>query len=146
MDLNKSIQMESSSDEDSNDDFELMMTAAMLLHEHNSRPVRRGSIKGRVANVKLNQKKGHYQPYWDYFHPTKPIYDALPLARSSLLDLATGLPAPEKAGDWWGSFGTRGNPWMAILTTVEMTRLGRLFPALRRRQCPSTTPPFNVSK
>jgi hypothetical protein len=53
MELSKSIQMfyktviESSSDEESNDDTELMMAAAMLLHEQSSRPVYRGSVKGR---------------------------------------------------------------------------------------------------
>jgi hypothetical protein len=47
MELSKSIQtfyktvMESSSDEDSNDDTELMMVARMLLHEHTSRLVYR---------------------------------------------------------------------------------------------------------
>jgi hypothetical protein len=45
MELSKSIQMfyknviESASNEESGDDSELLMVAAMLLHEHTSRPV-----------------------------------------------------------------------------------------------------------
>jgi hypothetical protein len=66
--------IESSSDEESNDDTELMMVAAMLLHEHTSRPVYRGSVKGRKPNVKRNCEKGHYQLYCDYFHPTNPLF------------------------------------------------------------------------
>jgi hypothetical protein len=53
MKLSKSIHMfyknviESLSDEEADDDTELMMAVAMLLHEHTSRPVYRGSVKGR---------------------------------------------------------------------------------------------------
>jgi hypothetical protein len=68
--------IKSSSDEDSDDDFELMMAATMLLHKHSSRPVHKGSVKGHTANVKRKREKSHYQLYRDYFHPTKPIYDA----------------------------------------------------------------------
>jgi hypothetical protein len=81
MELSKSIQrfyknvIESSSDEEADDDTELMMAATMLLLEHTSRPVYRGSIKGRKPNVKRNRESGHYQLYRDYFHPTKPIFD-----------------------------------------------------------------------
>jgi hypothetical protein len=63
MELRKSIQtfyktvIESSSDEESDDDTELMMAAAMLLHEHTTRPVYRGSVKGRKANVKRNRRR-----------------------------------------------------------------------------------------
>jgi hypothetical protein len=53
-----------------------MMVAAMLLHEYNSRPVYRGSVKGRKPNVKRNRERGHYQLYRDYFHPTNTIFDA----------------------------------------------------------------------
>jgi hypothetical protein len=73
MELSKRIQMfyknviESSSDEESNDDSELMIAATMLLYEHTSRPVYRGSFKGRKASVKRNRGKGHYQLYLDYF-------------------------------------------------------------------------------
>jgi hypothetical protein len=67
--------IESSSDEDLDDDSELMMATAMLLHEHSSRPVHRALSRG-AANVKRNREKGHYQLYWDYFQPTKPIHDA----------------------------------------------------------------------
>jgi hypothetical protein len=52
------------------------MVAAMLLHEHTSRPVYRGSVKGHKPNVKHNREKGHYQLYCDYFHPTNPIFSA----------------------------------------------------------------------
>jgi hypothetical protein len=82
MELSKSIQMfykninESSSGEESEDDSKLLMAAAMLLPEHTSRPVHRGSVKGRMASVKRKREKGHYQLYQDYFHPTKPIYNA----------------------------------------------------------------------
>jgi hypothetical protein len=82
MELSKSIQtfyknvIESSFDEEADDDTELMMAAAMLLHEHTSRPVFRGSIKGRKPNVKRKSKRGHYKFYRDYFHPTRPIFDA----------------------------------------------------------------------
>jgi hypothetical protein len=68
--------IESSSDKESDDDSKLMMASAMLLHEHSSRPLHRRSIKGRKANVKPNHEKGHYQLYRDYFHPTKPMFDA----------------------------------------------------------------------
>jgi hypothetical protein len=82
MDLSKSIQMfyknfiESSLNEDSDDDSELMMAAAILLHEHSSKPVHKGSVKGHATNVKCKREKSHYQLYRDYFYPTKPIYDA----------------------------------------------------------------------
>jgi hypothetical protein len=81
MELSKSIRtfykiiIESSSDKESDNDTELMMAAAMLLHEHTSWPVYRGSVKGRKPNVKRNCEKGHYQLYRDYFHPTNPIFD-----------------------------------------------------------------------
>jgi hypothetical protein len=82
MELSKSIQtfyknvIESSSDEKSDDDTELMMDASMLLHEHTSRPVYRGSVKGRKPNVKCNREKSHYQLYCDYCHLTNPLFDA----------------------------------------------------------------------
>jgi hypothetical protein len=53
MELSKSIQMsyknviESSSDEESDDDSEKMMVMTMLLHEHTSRLVYWGSVKGQ---------------------------------------------------------------------------------------------------
>jgi hypothetical protein len=81
MELSKSIQMfyknviESLSDEEADDDTELMMVVAMLLHEHTSRPVYRGSVMGCKPNVKRNRERGHYQLYRDYFHPTRPISD-----------------------------------------------------------------------
>jgi hypothetical protein len=68
--------VESSSDKESDDDSKLMMATAMLLHEHTSRPVYKGSVKGRKVNVKHNREKVHYQLYRDYFHPTKPNFDA----------------------------------------------------------------------
>jgi hypothetical protein len=82
MELSKSIQTfyknvtESSLDEEADVDTELMMAAAMLLHEHTSRLVYRSSVKGHKPNVKRNREKGHYQLYRDYFHPTSPIFDA----------------------------------------------------------------------
>jgi hypothetical protein len=82
MELSKSIEMfyknviESSSDEEADDDTKLMMVAAMLLHEHTSRSVFRGSVKGRKPNVKRNHERGHSQLYREYFHPTRPIFDA----------------------------------------------------------------------
>jgi hypothetical protein len=82
MELSKSIQtfyknfIESSSDEVADNDTELMIAVAMLLHEHTLRPVFRGSVKGRKPNVKRNCERGHYQLYRDYFHPTHPIFDA----------------------------------------------------------------------
>jgi hypothetical protein len=82
MDLSKSTQIfyknviEFSWDEELDDDSELMMAMAMLLNEHNSRHLHRGSVKGRATNVKRNCEKGHHQLYQDYFHFTKPIYDA----------------------------------------------------------------------
>jgi hypothetical protein len=71
----------------------------MLLHEHTSRPVYRGSVKGRKANVKRNREKGHYQLYRDYFHPTKPIFDAQKLqhryrmSRKLFLTILNGVRA-----------------------------------------------------
>jgi hypothetical protein len=82
MELSKSIQMfyknviESSSDGEVDNDTELMMAVAMLLREDTSRPVYMGSVKVRKANVKRNRERGHYQLYRDYFHPTRPIFDA----------------------------------------------------------------------
>jgi hypothetical protein len=82
MELSKSIEtfyknvIESSSDEEANNDTKLMMVAAMLLHEHTSRSVFRGSVKGCKPNVKRNHERGHYQLYREYFHPTRPIFDA----------------------------------------------------------------------
>jgi hypothetical protein len=66
MELSKSIQtfdknvIESSLDEETDDDTKLMMAAALLLHEHTSRPVYRGSVKGCKPNVKRNRERGHY--------------------------------------------------------------------------------------
>jgi hypothetical protein len=68
--------IDSSSDEESDNNTELMMAATMLLHEHTSRPVYRGSVKGRKPNVNRNRERGHYQLYRDYFHPTNPLFDA----------------------------------------------------------------------
>jgi hypothetical protein len=82
MELSKSIQtfyktiIESMLDEEEDDDSELMMAATMLLQEHTSRPVYKGSVKGQNANVKRNREKGHYQLYHDYFHPMKLNFDA----------------------------------------------------------------------
>jgi hypothetical protein len=51
MNLSNSIQMfyknviESSSDDVRDDDSKLMMATTMLLHEHNSRPLHRGSVE-----------------------------------------------------------------------------------------------------
>jgi hypothetical protein len=56
--------------------IELMMAVAMLLHEHTSRLVYRGSVNGRKPNVKRNREKGHHQLYHKYFRPTNPIFDA----------------------------------------------------------------------
>jgi hypothetical protein len=64
------------SNEESDDDIELMMAATMLLHEHTLRLVYRGSVKGHKLNVKSNSEKGHYQLYHDYCHPTNPLFDA----------------------------------------------------------------------
>jgi hypothetical protein len=67
--------IKSSLDEKSDDDSELMMVASMLLHKHNSRPLHRGSVKGRKANIKCACENNHYQLYRDYFHPIKPMFD-----------------------------------------------------------------------
>jgi hypothetical protein len=73
--------IDSSSDQESDDDSELMMAATMLLHEHNTRPLHSGSVKGRKAKVKRNREEGHYQLYRDYFHPTKPMFDVQTFSR-----------------------------------------------------------------
>jgi hypothetical protein len=63
MDLSISIQRfyehvtESSSNNESDDVFELMMATIVLLHEHSSRPLHRGSVKGHKANVKRNMRR-----------------------------------------------------------------------------------------
>jgi hypothetical protein len=82
MELSKLIRMfyktgvDSLSDEESDDDTELMMAATILIHEHTSRPVYRGSVKRCKPNVKRIRERGHYQLYRDYFHPTNPLFGA----------------------------------------------------------------------
>jgi hypothetical protein len=94
------------------------MAAAMILHEHASRPLYRGSLKGRKPNIKCNHEKGHYQLYRDYFYPTKPIFDAQKIchryrmSRKLFLTILNGVRAhddyfttrPNATGKLWLHF------------------------------------------
>ena len=66
-----------SSDEDSDDDTELLVATVMVINEYTySGPMRRGSVKGRAPNLLRSRERGHYQLYRDYFHPTRLVFDA----------------------------------------------------------------------
>ena len=67
--------LDSSSDDESEQTTQLMVSAATILHEHHSRemPVYGGSRKGRDRNVPRNRVGGHARLFKDYFHPTNPV-------------------------------------------------------------------------
>jgi hypothetical protein len=64
------------SDTDSNDDADLVVAVASVLHEENkvSLPQWRGSMPGRAANLDCNWEDGQMQLYADYFHPEEALY------------------------------------------------------------------------
>jgi hypothetical protein len=64
------------SDTDSDDDADLVVAMASILHEENkaSLPQWRGSVPGRAANLDHNWEAGHVQLYTDYFHPEEVLY------------------------------------------------------------------------
>ena len=66
--------VESSSDDDSDGDTEMIMTAASFIYDDMMRPTRRASINQRSANVDRERESGHARIYKDYFHPTDPIF------------------------------------------------------------------------
>jgi hypothetical protein len=62
----------SSGDDDSDTSLDLMIAAAILIHEHTER---QGLVHmGPVCNLKRIREVVNYMLYRDYFHSTKPIY------------------------------------------------------------------------
>jgi hypothetical protein len=67
--------LESSSDEDSDGETDLLMAAAGMVNEHFLMPPRRGgSCKQREGNVDRDREAGHVRLYKDYFDPINPLY------------------------------------------------------------------------
>jgi hypothetical protein len=67
--------LESSSDEDSDGETDLLMAAAGMVNEHFLMPPRRGgSSKQREGNVDRDREAGHVRLYKDYFDPINPLY------------------------------------------------------------------------
>jgi hypothetical protein len=64
------------SDSESNDDVDLMVAMASILHEETEAymPQWRGSVPGRATNLDRNQEVSHVQLYTDYFHPESALY------------------------------------------------------------------------
>jgi hypothetical protein len=57
------------SDTESDDDANLMLAMASILHEENE-----VSVPGRAANLDRNREAGHVQLYADYFHLEMALY------------------------------------------------------------------------
>ncbi|XP_051211597.1 uncharacterized protein [Lolium perenne] len=82
MDLRQSLEMlrrevmDTSSDEESDETSQLLVSVASLIHKHNGRQmlVYWGSMKGRLANIKRNRVGVHNQLYKYYFDLTDPVY------------------------------------------------------------------------
>ena len=69
--------IDSSSEEDSDGETEMLFAAASLVHAQCLMPVKRGgSSKGREANVDREREAGHVRLYKDYFHQTNPVHKA----------------------------------------------------------------------
>ena len=66
--------VESSSDDDSNSDTEMIMATVSYMYDDLLRPKRQGSTSKRSANVECQREAGHAQLYKDYFHPNDPTY------------------------------------------------------------------------
>ena len=66
------------SDESSDDDTEIMMVAATLIHNFNESALPRhvGSVIGRAPALDRDRENGHLQLWKDYFNPVKPTYTA----------------------------------------------------------------------
>jgi hypothetical protein len=64
------------SDIESDDDANLMVAVASVLHEENEAYIQqwRGSVPGRAANLDRNWENNHVQLYTDYFHPKMALY------------------------------------------------------------------------
>jgi hypothetical protein len=64
------------SDTESDNDADLMVAMASVLHEENEAyiPQWRGSMPGRGANLNSNRENGHVQLYADYFHLETTLY------------------------------------------------------------------------
>nr|XP_051211539.1 uncharacterized protein LOC127329031 [Lolium perenne] len=65
--------IDTSSDEDSDDEF--FTDAALIIHDHivSQIPVHRGSLPGRAAALDRKRERGHDQLFTDYFQP-KALY------------------------------------------------------------------------
>jgi hypothetical protein len=63
-------------DSDSNDDSDLMVAVASVLHEESNvyMPQWRGSLADRAGNLDRNREADHMQLYNDYFHPDMALY------------------------------------------------------------------------
>jgi hypothetical protein len=64
------------SDSKSDDNADLMVAMASILHEENEvyMPQWRGSMPDRAGNLDRNREAGHVQLYTDYFHPKLVLY------------------------------------------------------------------------
>jgi hypothetical protein len=64
---------------ESDDDAELMVVLATVLHEENEAymPQWRGSMKGRAANMEHNRENSHVHLYAGYFHPENGVVPKL---------------------------------------------------------------------
>jgi hypothetical protein len=64
------------SDTESDDDADLMVAMASVLHEENGAymPQWRGSVAGRATNLDHSRENGHVQLYTDYFHLETALY------------------------------------------------------------------------
>jgi hypothetical protein len=67
--------LKSSSDEDSDDEADLLIAAASMVNEHFLLPqCRGGSSHKRQFNFDRDREVGHVRLYKDYFGPINPIY------------------------------------------------------------------------
>ena len=64
------------SDESSDDDSDIMLAAATLIHNFNEAALPRhaGSFIGRASALDRDRENGHYQLWKDYFNPVRPTY------------------------------------------------------------------------
>jgi hypothetical protein len=92
--------IESSLDEDSDREIELLFTVANMMHDHFLLPKRRGgSSAKRKVNTGRDRVVGHTCLMRDYFHPTDLLYDVktfrgrYQLSRNLFLDILDGVRA-----------------------------------------------------
>jgi hypothetical protein len=67
--------LDSLSDEESNNETDLLMAVAGMVNKHFLMPPRRGgSSKKREANIDRDREAGHTRLYKDYFDPINPLF------------------------------------------------------------------------